>query len=73
MTDNFHDTKTAAEKLGKLSPRTLEKWRLTGRGPAFRKFGKRVVYSERDLEAWAKAQRRTSTSDPARLQEGRRV
>jgi predicted site-specific integrase-resolvase len=62
MTDKYHDTENAAQQLGGLSPRTLEKWRLTGEGPAFRKFGKKVVYAESDLEAWAKSQRRTSTS-----------
>lgn len=46
-----------------LSPRTLERFRVEGRGPRFRKFGKRVVYSRVDLEAWADAQIRTSTSD----------
>jgi hypothetical protein len=61
MTDQFHDTESAA-KLTKLSPRTLEKWRILGEGPAFRKFGRKVVYSERDLEAWAEGQRRNSTS-----------
>ena len=62
MTETFHDTQSAAKKLGDLSPRTLEKWRLNGEGPAFRKFGKKVVYAESDLEAWAESQRRTSTS-----------
>jgi len=67
MTDKFHDTKSAAQILcegGKgLSPRTLEKWRVLGVGPAFVKFGSRVMYSERDLEIWAEAQRRNSTSE----------
>jgi hypothetical protein len=63
MVDIFHDTESAAKKLGTLSPRTLEKWRLTGEGPVFRKFGKRVLYAESDLQAWAEAQRRTSTSN----------
>lgn len=62
MTDIYHDTKNAAKKLGKLSARTLEKWRLTGEGPIFCKFGRRVVYAESDLQAWADEQRRTSTS-----------
>lgn len=62
MIDTFHNTRQAAEKLGGLSPRTLEKWRITGEGPTFRKFGKRVLYSERELEAWARKQRRESTS-----------
>jgi hypothetical protein len=58
----FLDTKSAAKKLENLSPRTLEKWRVLGQGPAFRKFGRKVVYAECDLEAWAEGQRRTSTS-----------
>jgi hypothetical protein len=58
----FLDTKSAAKKLENLSPRTLEKWRVLGQGPAFRKFGRKVVYAESDLEAWADGQRRTSTS-----------
>lgn len=65
MTEIFHDTEDAAKQLGKLSPRTLEKWRVQGLGPAFRKFGRKVVYSERDLQTWAEAQKRNSTSDAA--------
>ena len=62
MTDQFTDTEGAAKSLGNISPRTLEKWRVQGKGPTFSKFGSRVVYSERDLQAWADAQRRQSTS-----------
>ncbi len=47
-----------------LSERTLERFRLEGSGPAFRKFGRRVLYARADVLAWADAQRRTSTSDP---------
>ena len=46
----------AAEYL-RLSPRTLEKQRVIGGGPKFRKFGRRVMYAVADLDAWA-------TSDP---------
>lgn len=46
-----------------LSPRTLEKQRVIGGGPRFRKFGRRVVYALVDLEAWADERRCTSTSD----------
>ena len=42
----------AAEYL-RLSPRTLEKQRVIGGGPRFRKFGARVVYAVADLRAWA--------------------
>jgi hypothetical protein len=66
MNEIFHDTESAAKELGAISPRTLEKWRLTGDGPAFRKFGKTVRYAESDLQAWADRQLRKSTSDTGR-------
>jgi len=53
---------TAAAFLN-LSPRTLERLRVDGRGPAFLKLGRRVMYSRADLVSWAEAQRRTSTSE----------
>lgn len=56
-------TKEAATFLG-LSPRTLEKHRTYGTGPAYRKLGGRVVYAVDDLQAWADRGAVTSTSDP---------
>ncbi len=35
-----------------MSPRTLERWRWTGKGPRFLKIGKRVVYRVDDVEAF---------------------
>jgi hypothetical protein len=46
-----------------LSPRTLEKHRVSGTGPVYRKLGGRVVYSIPDLRAWADLGLRQSTSD----------
>jgi len=48
----------------RLSPRTLEKQRVIGGGPRFRKFGRRVLYAIEDLETWAKARACEMTSDP---------
>ncbi|MBU1157696.1 MAG: helix-turn-helix domain-containing protein [Proteobacteria bacterium] len=60
----FMSTPKAAQLLN-LSPRTLEKMRVQGRGPVFRKLGrKKVVYAMDDLLAWADAGARRSTSDP---------
>jgi hypothetical protein len=56
-------TISAAEYLN-ISPRTLEKFRVVGGGPAFHKFGRRCLYHLSDLEAWAANRRRRSTSDP---------
>jgi len=56
-------TRQAAEVLG-LSFRTLQKWRQTGAGPRYAKLGDSVVYDTRDLELFARARMRASTSDP---------
>jgi len=47
----------------RLSPRTLEKQRVMGGGPRFRKFGRRVMYALTDLDAWAAERSFESTSD----------
>jgi len=55
----------AAEVLG-LSPRTMERWRVTGGGPRFIKAGgKSVRYRPADLLAWIDAQVRTHTNQAA--------
>src|SRR3546814_13107131 len=56
-------TPDAARRVG-LSPRTLEKHRCYGTGPAYRKPGARVVYAIDDLDAWVELGRRSPTSDP---------
>ena len=56
-------TPEAARWLG-ISGRTLEKHRIYGTGPIYRKIGGRVVYRVDDLERWVDKGRRTSTSDP---------
>lgn len=52
----------AARYLG-VAKGTLAKWRVYGTGPRFLKLGHRVVYDRRDLEAFADAGRRCSTSE----------
>lgn len=52
----------------RLSPRTLEKQRVLGGGPRFRKFGARVVYAATDLRAWADSHTYGMTSDPGYVQ-----
>ena len=59
---NYLSTREAAEWLG-LSPRTLDRYRVSGEGPVFHRFGSRVRYLLADIEAWASARRRVSTSD----------
>ena len=59
---NYLNTREAAAWLN-LSPRTLDRYRVSGDGPVFHRFGGRVRYLIADLETWASARRRVSTSD----------
>lgn len=57
-------TTIEAAALLRLSPRTLEKHRLFGTGPEYRKIGGRVLYAAADVLAWAESGAKRSTSDP---------
>jgi predicted DNA-binding transcriptional regulator AlpA len=46
-----------------VSANTLRKWRWEGKGPRFVKLGRKVVYRRTDIDAFANAQLRNSTSD----------
>ena len=58
----FLNTAQAAFYIG-LSKRTLEKMRVQGGGPKYRKHGRYVRYHIDDLTAWSEARSRGSTSD----------
>ena len=58
----FLTTVQAADFLG-LSPRTLEKMRVLGGGPRYRKHGRYVRYHIDDLNAWSSSRTHDSTSD----------
>ena len=65
MTDEatrYLNTRQAADHLG-LSTRTLDRFRVSGNGPVFLKFGSRVRYLREDLDGWARSRRRKSSSD----------
>lgn len=53
----------AAARL-KVKRTTLAKWRVLGRGPAYRDHGV-IVYHIDDLDAWSREQRRTQTPKAA--------
>jgi hypothetical protein len=53
----------AATFLGGVSPKTLQSWRVSGRGPVFIKVGRLVRYRMEDLENFLQQNRRRSTSD----------
>jgi excisionase family DNA binding protein len=58
----FLTTVEAAAWL-RLTKNTLEKMRVQGRGPEYRKHGRYVRYHIEDLVDWSKANKRRSTSD----------
>ena len=58
-------TGAAAAYLG-VSKSLLEKLRITGKGPRYAKLGgKLVIYERGDLDDWADAAKRRSTSELA--------
>lgn len=59
-----HLTQTEVARRWCLSPRTLERWRWLGQGPAFLKLGGRVAYRVEDIETFEAAQTRDATSAP---------
>jgi hypothetical protein len=58
----FVDENRGAEHLG-VSPRTMQRWRMTGTGPPWFRIGRLAKYRIADLTTWAEAQARISTSD----------
>jgi len=56
-------TERDASKVLCLSVRTLQKWRLCGRGPRFLKLGHAVRYDLAELKRFLADAERTSTSD----------
>ena len=58
----FLTTREAARFL-KLKPNTLEKMRVYGGGPIYRKHGRHVRYHIDDLTAWSDMRKKDMTSD----------
>uniref|UniRef100_A0A6H1ZDK5 Putative DNA binding, helix-turn-helix domain containing protein n=1 Tax=viral metagenome TaxID=1070528 RepID=A0A6H1ZDK5_9ZZZZ len=62
LSQSYLTTKEAAAYI-RLSKRTMEGFRCRGGGPLFIKAGRRCLYRQEDLDEWALANRRSSTSD----------
>ena len=63
MAQTIYFTQKEAADFLRISERTLERWRVEGNGPRFRRFGRRVVYAKADLEIWADGRCYQSTSE----------
>lgn len=59
--DGFIPEQDAADFLCQ-SVRTIQKWRVTGAGPQFYKFGRSVRYRRRDLFEWVEERRKANTA-----------
>jgi hypothetical protein len=55
-------TEKEAVNVLKVSVRTLQRWRVEGCGPRFRRHGRSVRYAMSDILAWSEASSATSTS-----------
>ncbi|MBK6298149.1 MAG: helix-turn-helix domain-containing protein [Sphingomonadales bacterium] len=63
MTRAYLRTRDAASYLG-VGKSTLERKRIEGTGPKFRRLGTRMIsYAVADLDAWASENVHTSTSE----------
>lgn len=58
----FLTTREAAALL-RLKPNTLEKMRVYGGGPVFRKHGRNVLYRRADLDAWSDLRKQDMTGE----------
>jgi hypothetical protein len=66
-----HITQAELARRWRVSPRTLERWRGQGKGPAYLKIGGRIVYRKEDVADFEIQQRRAggsiaSTPQPVR-------
>lgn len=63
-----HFTKRELAFRWRISHRTLERWRSTGKGPKYLKIGGRVIYRLSDIEEYEQSVLRSSTLDRSRAQ-----
>ena len=57
-----HITQAELARRWRVSPRTLERWRGQGKGPAYLKIGGRIVYRREDVTDFEIQQRKAGGS-----------
>lgn len=65
MNTNVYLTQSEVAQRLRLSPRTLERFRLDGTGPKFVRAGRRILYRLVDIEEWTAARTFRSTAEAA--------
>ncbi|TYR34886.1 helix-turn-helix domain-containing protein [Mesorhizobium microcysteis] len=63
MKENTYLTQLELADVIKISPKTLEAMRQKGTGPIYRKFGRRVLYATKDIDAFLNDHSFRSTSE----------
>ncbi len=63
QSDLLVDSLDLSKQLKNVSPRSIERWRTTGEGPAFVKVGRRVLYRQSAVERWLDQKTRLHTND----------
>lgn len=58
-------TETEVAEMMKISPRTLQHWRVAGGGPTYMKFGHSVRYDRATLDNWLASRSVANTSATA--------
>lgn len=66
---SFVDENETARQLG-VAVSTLQSWRVARKGPAFYRFGRRILYSVEETATWAKSRRVQSTSEVLEVNAG---
>lgn len=59
-------TSAEVEKILDLKPRTLDQWRVYGKGPRFTKIGRNVRYRRSEVRAYLAANTFASTTEADR-------
>jgi predicted DNA-binding transcriptional regulator AlpA len=69
MSQTIYLNQSESAMFLRISERTLERWRIEGQGPRFRRFGRRIVYAKTDLETWAddRCYQSTSATEPLQV------
>ena len=71
LTESLLDSARVARLLG-VEAETLGAWRRRGYGPRWYRIGKKVKYTERDVNIWMEAQAHFSITDPGAVREEER-
>jgi excisionase family DNA binding protein len=62
---NDYLTQPETAQYLRLSPRTVERMRIEGRGPRFTRAGRRVIYARSGIDSWLAERTYQSTSESA--------